>query len=356
MKKKILALTIIPMEVTAIILAIVSVLIVGQSMTEETEKQLAISANTISEEYYLVDSTEKLQDFIIDFKKDNDIDVVVFKDRKQVVTTYDDYDMNMDYQIYKVVNKGDIYFHTNVKLNGESYITYFLPIMEDGKYVGSIMAAKPLLYLNQMVAGVICRILLCSILVTTFTFVIASAFVRALTKKLDNINNLVSNMANNDLSVEYDKYSFERDEIEAIFNEGVNLTKQLNSIIDNTKLTASDLKSIVSMMRESIEYTSSTSNEIVKAIEDVASSSYLQAEETTSASLKVSDIASELSKIETNAGELDNVAKVMKQVKDSAMDTVTGLQTANEEIVNDVNSTNDQVNITSESVAQIKKQ
>ena len=355
MKKKILALTIVPMEITAIVLAIVSALIIGSTATEDTKKQLEISANAIYEEYHLVDSVDELQEVVADFKRDNDIDVIVFENDRQLATTYGDYIMRIESKIKNNLKNGDVYFHTNTKVNGESYITYFLPIIEKGEYVGAIMAAEPLLYLNQIVGNVIGRIALCSLLVTTLTFVVVSVYVRALVKKLNNVSNVVSNMANNDFSIDYDRYSREHDEIEAIFNAGVNLTEQLNNLMTNTKNTANDLKNIVTMMKTSIEDTSNASNDIAMAVEFVATGATTQAEETTNASQKVSDIASELSKIESNADELDSVAKAMKLVKDSAMDTVNGLQTANEEIVNDVQSTNNQVNITSESVTQIQE-
>ena len=355
MKKKILALTIVPMEITAIVLAIVSVLIIGNTATEDTRKQLEISANAIYTEYSLVDSVEELQEAVVDFKRDNDIDIVVFEKEKQIVTTFGDYIMNIERKINNNLKVGDVYFYTNTKINGESYITYFLPIMEHGKCVGAIMAAEPLLYLNQIVASVIGRIVLCSFLVTTLTFIIVSVYVKSLINKLNNVSNIVSNMANNDFSIDYDKYSNEHDEIEAIFNAGVNLTEQLNNLMTNTKNTANDLRNIVSAMKAVIEDTGNASNDIAMAVEFVATGATTQAEETTNATQKVSSIASELSKIETNADELDSVAKAMKLVKDSAMDTVNGLQTANDEIVNDVNSTNNQVNITSESVIKIQE-
>ena len=355
MKKKILALTIVPMEITALALGIISALIIGSTATEDTKKQLEISANAIYEEYHLVNSVEELQEVVSDFKRDNDIDVIVFENDRQLATTYGDYIMRMERKINDNLKNGDIYFHTNTKVNGESYITYFLPIMEQGECVGAVMAAEPLLYLNQIVGKVIGRIVLCSLLVTTLTFIVVSIYVRALINKLNNVSSIVSNMANNDFSIDYDRYSREHDEIEAIFNAGVNLTEQLNNLMTNTKNTANDLKNIVSMMKTSIEDTSNASNDIAMAVEFVATGATTQAEETTNASQKVSDIANEISKIETNADELDNVAKAMKLVKDSAMDTVNGLQTANDEIVNDVHSTNNQVNITSESVAQIQE-
>ena len=355
MKQRILALTILPMEITAIILAIVSVLIIGGAVTEDTKKQLEISANAIYMDYSSVNSVEELQKVVTDFKRDNDIDIVVFENDKQLVTTYGDYIMHIESKIYNTLKNGNVYFYTNTKISGESYITYFLPIMKYGEHVGTIMTAEPLLYLNQIVAKVIGRILLCSLLVTTLTYIIVSVYVRALIKKLNNISDIVTNMANNDLSIDYDRYSREHDEIEAIFNAGVNLTEQLNNIINNTKNTANDLRNIVSIMKSSIEETSNASNDIAMAVEFVATGATTQAEETTNATQKVSNIANELSKIETNADELDSVAKAMKLVKDSAMDTVTGLQTANDEIVNDVNSTNTQVNITSESVSKIQE-
>ena len=355
MKKKILALTIVPMEITALALGIISALIIGSTATEDTKKQLEISANAIYEEYHLVNSVEELQEVVSDFKRDNDIDVIVFENDRQLATTYGDYIMRMESKIRNTLKNGDIYFHTNTKVNGESYITYFLPIMEQHECVGAIMAAEPLAYLNQIVFKIIGRIALCSLLVTTLTFVIVSVYIRALINKLNNVSHIVSNMANNDFSIDYDKYSREHDEIEAIFNAGVNLTEQLNNLMTNTKNTANDLKNIVSMMKTSIEDTSNASNDIAMAVEFVATGATTQAEETTNASQKVSDIANEISKIETNADELDSVAKAMKLVKDSAMDTVNGLQTANDEIVSDVKSTNKQVNITSESVTQIQE-
>ena len=355
MKKKILALTIVPMEITAIILAIMSVLIIGNAVTEDTEKQLEISANAIYTEYCLVDSIDKLQEVVTDFKRDNDIDVVIFENDSQIATTYGSHVMHIENQIYNTLKNGNVYFSTNVKINGESYITYFLPIMEHGECVGVIIAAEPLLYLNQIVAKVIGRIVLCSFLVTTLTFIFVSIYVKAIINKLNNVNDIVTNLANNDLSIDYNKYYFERDEIETIFNAGVNLAEQLNNIMTNTKSTASDLKNIVSMMHASIDNTSNASNDIAKVVEGVAKGALSQAEETTNATQKVNDIANELSKIEINADELDNVAKAMKLVKDSAMDTVNGLQSANDEIVNDVNSTNNQVNITSESVTRIQE-
>ena len=355
MQKKILTLTILPMEITSIILAIVCVLIIGSAVTVDTKKQLEISANAIYTEFSLVHSIEELQDVMIDFKRDNDIDIVVFENNKQIVSTYTDYIMHIESKIYNTLKNGDIYFHTNTKVNGESYITYFLPIIGDGDQIGVIMAATPLLYLNQIVWKIISRIVLCSLIVTSLTFIIVSVYVRALSKKLNNISSIVTNMANNDLSIEYNMYEYEHDEIEAIFNAGVNLTEQLNTIIDNTKNTANNLKNIVSIMKTSIEDTDNASHDITTAVEFVATGAATQAEETTNATQKVNIIANELSKIESNADELNNVAKTMKLVKDSAMDTVTGLQTANDAIVKDIDSTNNQVAITSESVSQIKE-
>ena len=73
MKKKILALTIVPMEITALALGIISALIIGSTATEDTKKQLEISANAIYEEYHLVNSVEELKEVVSDFKRDNDI-------------------------------------------------------------------------------------------------------------------------------------------------------------------------------------------------------------------------------------------------------------------------------------------
>ena len=131
MKKRILALTILPMEITAIILAIVSVLIIGGAVTEDTKKQLEISANAIYMDYSSVNSVEELQKVVTDFKRDNDIDIVVFENDKQLVTTYGDYIMRIESKIYNTLKNGDVYFYTNTKISGIFEVDHKKPFFNE---------------------------------------------------------------------------------------------------------------------------------------------------------------------------------------------------------------------------------
>ena len=232
-KKQIMLLTMVPAILIAIVLAIVSVLVLGNTATEDTEKQLALSANAMKTECELVQYMTEIEDMVHKFKTENDIDILIFDKYEQKVSTFNDYVSTIDVDIYDKLLIGETYFKTNVKMNNDTYIAYYLPIIENGEYVGTIVTAEPLLYLNQIVFGIIGRILTFTLIIGGLSLIASYFAAKAMVNKLDRVDAVIANLANNDLSVEYEKYDNEHDKIEIIFNHGVNLSEQLNNIMSN---------------------------------------------------------------------------------------------------------------------------
>lgn len=353
-KKQIMLLTMVPAILIALVLTVVSVLVLGNTATEDTEKQLALSANAIKTECELVQYLTEVEDMVHKFKAENDIDILIFDKDVQKATTFNDYVATIDADIYEKLLTGETYFKTNVKMNNDTYIAYYLPIIEDGEYVGTIVAAEPLLYLNKIVFGIIGRILTFTLIIGGLSLIASYFAARAMVNKLDKVDEVIANLANNDLSVEYEKYEKERDKIETIFNHGVNLSAQLNNIMSNTKEEVNKLKDAAQLMKESTEITTTASTDIVRVIGEVADGATNQAEETTNATQKISDMADRLEAIGDAVGKMDKAATSMNNAKEIAVSSISALQNANEAIAVDIESTNEQVAITSNSVKEIQ--
>ena len=108
-------------------------------------------------------------------------------------------------------------------------------------------------------------------------------------------------------------------------------------------------------MNEATKFTSQTSTEISKAVEDISYGAVSQADETTQATHKISDMSDELEKIKNNANDLHNIAESMNSTKNNALKTLFELQEVNGVMGKDVESASNQVNVTNNSVEDIKK-
>ena len=353
-KKQLMLLTMVPAILIAMVITIVSVLVLGNNAIEDTEKQLALSANAIKTECELVQYITEVDEMVQKFKIENDIDILIFDKYTQKSSTFKNYEATIDPTTYAVLRTGETYFKTNVKMNNDTYIAYYLPIIEEGEYVGTIIAAEPLLYLNQIVFGIIGRIVTFTFIIGSLALIVAFIAAKAMVKKLDKVDSVIANLANNDLSVEYDKYEKERDKIETIFNHSVNLSEQLNNLMSSTQAEVDKLKDAAQSMKESTEITTSASTDIARAIEEVADGANSQAEETSTATRKISDMADRLEAIGDAVGKMDKAATSMNNAKEIAVSSISALQSANEAIAVDIESTNEQVAITSNSVKDIQ--
>ena len=159
----------------------------------------------------------------------------------------------------------------------------------------------------------------------------------------------------NDLSKDYEKYEFELDELEEINNSTIDFSKHLKQIIANIKSTSNELKNIASDLNSNVKITNDHCIQMSQAVENVANGAVSQAEDTTSAAQHINDMSKRLEQIKCNTSDLQKFSDSMNNMKNNALNTLSELQKVNSVMENEVNSTNTQVNATSESVEHIKK-
>ena len=347
---------VLPILFICIVVGIISSNIMRENITEEIETQLRTGAYGVSQTLSLRTLETEVNKDIYDLFEYADMDVTVFDDNVRVASTIEGaVGTKMDSHIYDELQTGKDYFATNANVNGEAYFGYYIPLFQDGEYTGATFTGIPQSEANKTIFQSIMKIVGCIVACGLLAIFVAFFLVKKMIKGIKALESTIGTMLENDLAAEHSKYDFEHDEIEEICNKTVDFSKHLNGIVSKIKNASKSLKMVASDLKEAVESTNETSKEISDAVEEVANGAVSQAEETTNATHKISDMSDKLGDIRDNVNELYKIALSMENVKNNALNTLTGLKKVNGDMSGEIDSTSNQVNITNSSVKKIKK-
>ena len=354
--KKIVSLVAVPILAICLIVGIVSANIMRIIITDEIELQLRAGAYGISQILEHRTSKEDMEKDIYDLHKYTEMDITIFVNDIRIASSIENaVGTKMDRHIYKELQNGEDYFATDANVNGEPYFGYYIPFIEDGEFTGAAFTGIPQADANGVILNTTIKIIFCILGYGLVFVAITLVLVRKMVKRINRLRQVIDSLANDDLSVQHEKYSFVHDELEESYNDIVDTSEELRSKINNIKSESDGLKNVASELNHATKFTTQTCNEISKAIEDVAHGAVSQAEETNKATNRISDMSENLAHIKGNVGDLQNIAGSMSNAKDNALNTLAELQKVNGAIASEINTVSSQVDITSKSVEQIKK-
>jgi methyl-accepting chemotaxis protein len=358
--KKIISLAVAPLTLLILISSFGSAILLGSAIIDEVEKQLKLATYAISKETENMSITntkeEVVVDLLEDFKEKNNIDITIFAgDIRMFSTVSDAIGTPMDATILQSIRFCEHYFSKNANVNGIKYYGYYTPIMQDGKYVGAFFAGEPAERVDTMIIQNMLNMSLMTVFIGVAAIILAVKVAKKIAKKIDGLKLVLETLNENDLSKEHEKYEVEHDELEEIKNKTIDFSKHLKVIVSTLKNMSIELKNIASDLNANAQFTNSTCSQISQAMGSVASGAVSQAEDTTSAAQNINEMSLKLEQIKGNTSDLRNIADSMSDAKNNALDTLSELQKVNGIMVNEIDSTNAQVNATSESVGQIEK-
>lgn len=352
--KKIMLMVLVPIVAICVIVSMVATNILDSTITSEIEKQLAVSAYNFKTEYGMA-SNEELAVLLSEFKRDNGVDVTIFEDNKRTLSTIDGaVGTDMDNEIYNCILRGDDYFATDANVNGQAYFGYYIPIMEDDKYIGASFTGIPQEDANKVIVQSVIKIIGWIVICGVISAVIAFFRVRKMVRGIKNLESTMVTLAANNLAVAYEKLPVEHDEIDELYNKTISFSEHLRNIIKGIKHTSTDLKSLASDLKDATEITSENSSKIASAVNDVSQGAENQAHKLEDTVIRMDEMKCELSNISDNVNELHGITDSMNQAKNNVVSTLAELQKVNTAMSNVVENTSNQVKITSKSVQKIK--
>ena len=381
MQSKIITLALLPLLCLGAATILIGQVRISQVVTESIENGLRGSAVSVRDtlsyvgdgefglnedklykgEFNVSDAVE-IADYI---KKAADTDITVFYGDTRYMTSVLDEQGNRvvgtkagDQVIEKVLKNGEELFSTNVDVVGHPYFGYYLPLYETGttNIVGMVFAGMPqadakaqITKIISLIAGVFgILFLLCAVVM----FVVVRKMVKALRMDADALEQVAKGKLNTQLN----EASLKRkDEVGHISRSIMTLKTELTEIIGNIKDQGKALSDSSVYLSEKAETSADHIGQVERAVEEIAQGATGQAEETQKATENVIIMGNMIEETTDEIDAMNENAKLIKQLGQTAIDTLKDLQTINQRTKESIDIIYEQTNTTNSSAQKIKE-
>lgn len=260
-RRKILSIVLCPIVILAILIVVFGIFAIYGFYSKSTYDELAATTNmmmdclnlTVRGDYQYEDGMLLKGDINITdstmlyrIKEKSQIDTTIFWGDTRILTTVEDkYGVSAvgtqasDVVVEHVLENGEDYFSRNVKVDGLTYIGYYVPVQNsDHKVVGMIFAGKNKLLIYKNVGKVILCFVLFSIVSVIIAVIVSGKFSSQVTMDIDYINQYLKKISEGDLSVEMEESVDHRgDEVGEIGRYAVKMKNDLQKLIEMDPLT-----------------------------------------------------------------------------------------------------------------------
>lgn len=353
--KKLLLLAIIPCMIVGIAVALLSCKTLTTNISNEVEETLHSVSLSLSETANFID-LESNQDLLNQYKSALHIDTTLFIDNVREVTTVDgSVGTTADPTIYAHVKSGQNYFSSNANVNGVEYFGYYIPVYnESNDFIGMSFAGKPTKEMNAVVLKVVGIIFLVMAIILCVMVAVIVIIARTMVKQMNNSSKLIDELANGNLNVDTNEV-YSDDEIGNIYRQAVLLTQKLKTSVGDIMNVSHELHNMSVDLNKSAEASSSGTDGIAYAIEEIATGAGSQAEETQDGAHNMSNVNDNIFTIQEQTAELENISKQMQEIEEEVMKEINSSIELNTKTNNELSIVNEKVDKTSVSIENIKK-
>ncbi|MEZ3422375.1 MAG: methyl-accepting chemotaxis protein [Lachnospiraceae bacterium] len=379
LKKKILALTILPVFLLGAIVIIMSVTVVKNSMVKEIREALQSAATATFAAYdqnpgdymqasngniwkgsYNISKSESLVDSI---SQKTGMEVTFFYGDSRIMTSAKDKEgkrilgSKAGEKIRHTVLEGGMeYFSSSVSIDGTMYYGYYIPVFQSGaeKPVGMVFVGANKADKDAVVDKIVNIIIITVCIVMACCIFAVIVFSNSITTSVKKGITAVQQVATGNLGIEIDtKLIKQQDEtgdlyraIEQLKNELVN---SIEAISDNTKAVLSASEELDSTTTE----TNQSMQEVEIAVNNITQSALQQAGISETAYKNVNGMGKKIEQTANEMKDLEDNAAAMRVAEDKMAQMIKELINSNKQLQKLINEIGRQTKQTNESAQKI---
>lgn len=345
-KAKVFALCIVPILFTGILLGAVAILGAMTISRTQTAKQYDVIANEVLllEDFMDGDDGARLVTELQRIARDNEVVLSVFTNGSCYFSTNESF-LGSDNKMLEIgeVLWGDF-------INGEEYASVVYDIgnnmyLKVSQVIWAYRTDLRNVQTNIFYIAAGC-IVFCAILCTIFCAMIGKV-INKITKSLQAISS-------GDLSVAPDEKLLNRnDEMGDIYRNSNDVKTRFTDLAKKIWHVSEDLNNITSRLHQTSEVVKDSSNGITFAVEEVAKGAQQQAEDCTNGATTMDSINSFVGKVVEHTNEVLDSSNEMDKLKNKTLDTLDVLVNQNESSVASIETMQDKLNKTHESIKNV---
>ena len=376
---KIMLVALLPMILMAVIVGITAMRNMKEGMRQEMMYALETEAHSLEQLYNAVNSDtysvsgDKLMkgsfnvtdetDFLDSFVEGTDMQVTVFYGGTRMATTLKDQSGNRltgtkaDEAVTKAVTQdGKTVEEYNITIDGEKYYACYAPIKDSGdKVIGMVFAGKPVTEVQALINERTSHIVIVELVMIVLAIIVIFLLTKGIQVGLQAAEKAVHGLSNGDLTVAVESKAMRRNDELGDMAKGVAvLMNQLLEVVNHIRTSSEQLLKSGTDLSNMATQTSSTADDISKAIEEISQGAVSQADEIERASHEVDTMGQLIGHIADNVAELDQGTQEIKGSSDRSIDIIRDLTESNDRSMEAVRHISRQVNATNESALKIR--
>lgn len=379
-KQRIMMMVVGPLLIVSLCIGIVSVLSVRQLGLNNMQEELSTFTFAVlqsmealnNDKYTNVNDVFKKGDTVISgnhtivdaLKDETGLEVTVFAGDTRVCTTLVDAAGNRsegtkasDEVVEAVLNKGEDLFDANIKINGESYCAYYVPIKQVGsdEIVGMVFAGKHRQDFVNSITTVTTLILVTAFVIAVIACIIEYMFANNMAKAIVHTSSQIKKVADGVLNYESDGHSEKRtDEIGDMVHSTKEVINHLTTILGNITQNSNNLHNFSVRYVEQFNSIGENIRNMEVASNEIANGATSQAMETQTANEGVVNIGLAIDKITGNVTQLDRSSEAMSDYNKTVGGTLEQLVAISDKTKEAVNTVYEQTNATNTSANDIR--
>lgn len=382
LKKKIIALAVLPALILGIASIVIALTTVKDSLIDEIQDSLQGTAAAAlaaydqnSGEYMMAENGDvwkgsynisKSENLVDNIKSKSGMDVTFFYGKTRIMTSAMDDDGNRildseagDKIIKTVLEGGEEYFSKAVSLDGNLNYGYYMPVYQKGStseiigmiFVGTDKSRKDAA-INKIIWMIIISVILVMVLCVLASVLVSISISRSLREGIG----IVQTVAKGELGVEISKKLLTRkDEVGDLSQSIYTLQKELKHILKQIAEGTEKLTEASEELGITARTTNRTMQQVEQAVGHITESSIKQAENTQNASDHVMRMGEQISETAEQTGVLNENADVMRKFGEQAAVTIQSLRKINDEVEQSIADITRQTNQTNESAQKIRE-
>ena len=376
---KIMLVALFPMILMAVIVGITAARNMREGMQQEMMYALETEAHSLEQLYNAVNddaysvSGDKLMkgsfnvtdetDFLDSLVEGTDMQVTLFYGDTRMATTLKDQSgkrltgTKADKSVAKAVTQdGRTVEDYNITIDGEKYYACYAPLKDSGdKVVGMTFAGKPVTQVEALISQRTRGIIIAETVMVLIALVVIFILTRSIQTGLLAAEKAVHSLSNGDLTAVVESKAMRRNDELGDMAKGVAvLMNQLLEVVNNIRASSEQLLKSGTDLSNMASQTSSTADDISKAIEEISQGAVAQADEIEKASHDVDTMGQLIGHIADNVAELDQGTQEIKGSSDRSIDIIRELTDSNDRSMEAVKEISRQVNATNESALKIR--
>lgn len=381
LKKKILAVAILPILLLGAVTIMITVTMVKGALIDEVKESLkGTAAATLaaydqnSGEYlraengnvwkggYNISKSENLLDNI---KQESGMDVTFFYGDERIMSSAKDANGERilgspagDVIVEKVLHNGEEYFSSGVSLDGILNYGYYIPVYQKGtdtNPIGMIFVGTNKEEQDATIDKIISTVIVAVVAIVTICIMIAVMIAMSITKSLKKGIGAVQEVADGELGTRIDKQLLGRkDEIGDLARAIDTLQDALQNIIRKIAQSTEQLTTAAEELGITAQETNSTMKQVENAVSSITSNISEQARSTKSTTENIMLMGEQIGTSSQEVNSLNQNADLMRASSEQATATLQQLRQINDEVEQSIETITRQTNLTNDSAQKIR--